>query len=101
MINWMVRIRNKNFWLAIIPAVLLLIQVVCNAFGVVIDFGQVSEKLIAIVNAAFVVLAMLGIVADPTTAGLSDSALAMTYEIPKTKDGVTTLEDDDDEVLYE
>ena len=24
MINWKVRIRNRNFWLALIPAVLLL-----------------------------------------------------------------------------
>ena len=26
MINWIVRIKNKSFWLAIIPAVLLLVQ---------------------------------------------------------------------------
>ncbi|MDU4806099.1 MAG: phage holin, partial [Enterococcus faecalis] len=28
MINWKSRIKNKQFWLSIIPAVLLLIQVV-------------------------------------------------------------------------
>lgn len=92
MINWKVRIKNKNFWLAIIPAVLLLIQVVLDVFGVAIDFGQLNEKLIAVVNAVFVVLAILGIVTDPTTAGVSDSTLAMTYEIPKTKDGITSKE---------
>ena len=90
MINWKVRIKNKNFWLAIIPAVLLLIQVVLDVFGVAIDFGQLNEKLIAVVNAVFVVLAILGIVTDPTTAGVSDSYQAMTYEIPKTKDGITS-----------
>ena len=89
MINWKVRIKNKNFWLAIIPAVLLLIQVVLDVFGIAVDFGTLNEKLLAVVNAAFVVLAILGIVTDPTTAGVSDSTLAMTYEIPKTKDGVT------------
>lgn len=33
MINWTVRIKNKSFWVAIIPAVLLLIQVVAAGFG--------------------------------------------------------------------
>lgn len=97
MINWKVRIKNKNFWLAIIPAVLLLVQVVLEVFGVEVDFGSLNEKLIAVVNAAFVVLAILGIVTDPTTEGVSDSTLAMTYEIPKTKDGVTTKENKDAE----
>lgn len=93
MINWKVRIKNKNFWLAIIPAVLLLIQVVLDVFGIVVDFGALNGKLLAVVDAVFVVLAILGIVTDPTTAGLSDSHQAMTYEIPKTKDGVTKKED--------
>ena len=29
MINWIVRIKNKNFWLAAIPALLLLVQTPC------------------------------------------------------------------------
>lgn len=92
MINWKIRIKNKNFWLAIIPAVLLLIQAVMNVFGITVDFNILSGKLIAVVEAVFVVLAILGIVNDPTTEGISDSTLAMTYEIPKTKDGVTKEE---------
>ena len=32
-INWIVRIKNKAFWLALIPAVLLLIQVIAAPFG--------------------------------------------------------------------
>lgn len=94
MINWKVRIKNKNFWLAIIPAVLLLVQVVLEVFGIEVDFGVLSDKLIAVVKAAFVVLAILGIVTDPTTEGIADSTLAMTYEIPKTKEGVTTEEEE-------
>ena len=86
MINWKVRIKNKNFWLTIIPAVLLLVQVVAAVFGIEIDLGDLGNKLIAVVNAVFVVLAILGIVTDPTTAGVSDSDLAMTYEEPKKKD---------------
>ena len=81
-INWMVRIKNKIFWIALIPAVLLLVQTVCSVFGIELDFGSLQEKLIAVVNALFAVLAILGIVADPTTEGLYDSKRAMTYEEP-------------------
>ena len=87
MINWEVRIKNKNFWLALIPAVLLLIQVVAEVFGFHLDLGDLGNKLLAVVNAVFAVLAILGIVTDPTTVGISDSNLAMTYEYPKPKDG--------------
>lgn len=82
-INWTVRLKNKAFWLALIPAVLLLVQTVAAAIGYQLDFGEISERLIAVVNAIFAVLAILGIVTDPTTAGVSDSAQAMTYTEPK------------------
>lgn len=83
MINWTVRIKNKNFWLAIIPAVLLLIQSIAAPFGLVLDFGELGNKLLAIVEAVFVVLAILGIVTDPTTEGMGDSVQALTYQEPK------------------
>ncbi len=82
-INWTVRLKNKNFWLALIPAVLLLIQCVLAVFGVKIDLGELGNKLLQVVEAVFVILALLGIVTDPTTKGMSDSALAMTYDKPK------------------
>ena len=82
MINWRVRIRNRNFWLSIIPAIILLIQAIGAVFGVTWDFGDLSQKLIAVVNAVFVVLAILGIVTDPTTAGVADSNRAMGYDEP-------------------
>lgn len=81
-INWIVRIKNKAFWLAIIPAVLLLIQAIAAVVGFQLDFGDISDKLIAVVNAVFVVLSILGIVADPTTDGIGDSTRAMTYTTP-------------------
>lgn len=85
MINWRVRIKNKAFWLAIIPAVLVLIQVVAAVFGYTLNLGELGNKLIAVVNAVFVVLSILGVVNDPTTSGLSDSKLAMSYNKPKEK----------------
>lgn len=83
MINWKVRLKNKAFWLSLIPAILLLIQVVAAPFGLTLDFGELGNQLLAIVNAIFAILAILGIVTDPTTAGVGDSAQALTYEEPK------------------
>ena len=82
-INWKIRIKNRNFWITLIPAVLLLIQAVAEVFGIQLDLGALGDKLIAVVNAAFVVLAILGIITDPTTSGISDSQQALTYDKPK------------------
>ena len=82
-INWKVRFANKAFWVAFIPAILLLAQVVAAVFGYTLDLGDLGNKLLAVVNALFAVLALLGIVTDPTTAGVSDSAQALTYKKPK------------------
>lgn len=82
-INWTVRFKNKNFWLAIIPAVLLLIQTVASMLGFTLDLGEIGNKLVAIVEAVFVILTILGVVNDPTTEGMKDSARAMTYTEPK------------------
>ena len=83
MINWQVRIKSKQFWLSLIPAVLLLVQVVAAVFGFELDLGDIGNKLLDVVNALFAVLAILGIVVDPTTAGVGDSAQAMTYTEPR------------------
>lgn len=84
-INWIVRIKNKNFWISLIPAVLLLVQVVAAVFGFTLELGELGDKLLSVVNALFAVLTILGIVTDPTTEGLSDSKLALTYDEPKKK----------------
>lgn len=83
MINWTVRIKNKSFWLAVIPAVLLLIQTVAAVFGYTLDLGEMGNRLIAVVNAVFGVLVILGVVNDPTTAGIRDSRQAQGYQAPK------------------
>lgn len=92
MINWVVRFRNKAFWLALVPAVLLLIQAVAALIGVKLDLTDLQTKLLAVVDAAFVLLTVLGIVTDPTTAGISDSMRAMRYTSPTDSD-VMTLAD--------
>lgn len=85
-INWKVRFANKYFWLALIPAVLLLVQVIAAVFGFELDLSVLGERLLAVVNASFAVLAIIGVVNDPTTKGVQDSAQAMTYEEPKAKE---------------
>lgn len=82
-INWQVRIKNKAFWLAVIPAMAIFVQAVGKLFGFTIDTTTTVENLINIVNALFVLLVIVGVVSDPTTAGLSDSERALTYTEPK------------------
>lgn len=82
-INFTARVKNKAFWISFIPAVLLLIQVVASVFGFTIDLGDLGQKLLAVVNALFAVLALLGVVVDPTTDGITDSKQALTYNSPK------------------
>lgn len=83
MINWRVRIKNKTFWIAIIPAAILLIQSIAAVFGFAIDLTDMGNKLLAVVEAAFVVLTILGIVTDHTTRGFGDGKLGLSYDEPK------------------
>lgn len=85
MINWLVRIRNKNFWISLVPAMILLIQLIADLFGYRLDLGDIGNKILAIIDAVFAILSILGIVTDPTTEGVPDSKLAMTYQYPKPK----------------
>lgn len=82
-INWKVRMKNKVFWIAFIPAALILIKSVANLFGFTIDLSNVEGNLIDVVEAVFVLLAVIGVVADPTTSGVGDSERALTYDKPK------------------
>ena len=88
-LNWKVRVKNKGFWLALIPAALLLVQAVGQVFGLSLELSALGDQLLGVVNALFAVLAILGVVNDPTTQGLSDSGQAMTYDSPKGEGGVT------------
>lgn len=82
MINWKVRLKNVNFWLAAIPAVLLVAQSIAALFGFALPVQAVEGKLLDLINAVFGLLTILGIVNDPTTRGLGDSAQALGYREP-------------------
>ena len=87
-INWKVRFANKNFWLTFFPALFLLIQVCAAPFGYEWDFVVLNRQVADIVNAVFGLLSLLGVVTDPTTAGVNDSARAMTYTEPNKGDHI-------------
>ena len=82
-INLLVRIKNKAFWLALIPALLLVVQAVAALFGYRWDFVVLNQQIAAVINAVFATLAILGVVNDPTTAGVTDSDRAMGYSKPE------------------
>ena len=82
MINWVVRLKNKQFWISIIPAVALAAQALAAIFGYEIDLSTIVGKILAFVDAVFAILVILGIVVDPTTAGVGDSIRAQGYTEP-------------------
>ena len=80
-INWKVRVQHKSFLVTLFAAVLLLIQAIAEPFG--IDTTLFNQTATNIFNAVLVVLGILGIVIDPTTAGTSDSEQALGYNKPR------------------
>lgn len=78
-INWKVRVLSVKFWLALVPASLLVIQTVAAVFGYNWDFANLGKELTAVVNAVFALLTIVGVAVDPTTEGVSDSQQALTY----------------------
>ena len=83
-INWKVRLRHRQFWIAIVSALLLLANQIADIFGV--DITLISSQIEQTVEAILLVLAMLGVIIDPTTSGVKDSDQALTYTKPKKDD---------------
>lgn len=80
MINWKLRLKNKTTLLALSVTVIAFVYQILGLFGVVpaVTEETVTQLVTMLIN----ILAMLGIVVDPTTAGISDSNRAMEYENP-------------------
>ena len=103
-INWSVRVRNKAWWLAIVPAICVFIQSILQLFGITWDYQTLVGYIAAIVEAGFAVLLLIGVNVDPTTDDWSDSARALDYvePVPNVKEQPTVpanhleSEDDDD-----
>ena len=83
-INWKVRIKNPVFWLTIIPALTTCAYAVLGACDIVPALTE--NMVINIATAIITALTTVGVLVDPTTAGLGDSHLAMTYGAPRKDD---------------
>lgn len=84
-INWRIRFKNPVFWTGLVGVLGTFVVGVAQLFGVDLSAqaGEWVSALTALVTAVFGVLALVGVTADPTTAGLSDSDAAMLYDAPK------------------
>lgn len=81
MINWKVRFKNKTWLISFVVTVLAFIYQILGLFEITpaVSQNDVVQLVTLIVN----MLSAVGIVIDPTTAGVSDSQRAMTYDSPK------------------
>lgn len=80
-INWKLRFQNKTTLTAIILALVALVYQVLGLFDVVPKISQ--DELTTVIGMVINLLCLLGIVVDPTTDGVSDSARALTYDTPR------------------
>ena len=80
-IKWILRFKNKAVLMALIAAVVAFVYQVLSLIGITpsVSESEAVELLGLLVN----ILVMLGIVVDPTTAGINDSDMAMTYTEPR------------------
>ena len=79
-INWKVRFKNR-IWLSSFLS--LIVGFVYSMFALFDVFPAVTENTICqVINQILTFLGMIGVLVDPTTAGLNDSNRAMSYEDP-------------------
>lgn len=87
-INWKVRFRNRAWLICFIPQVLSFIYTILATFGIIPKVPQ--DAIMHLITMLLDILAIIGIITDPTTAGTNDSKLAMSYNKPSA--GLPTLE---------
>lgn len=84
--NFKVRIKNPVFWMTVIPAMATFLYTLLGMMQVVPPISQ--EELVQALGLVISALTTLGVLVDPTTSGVKDSARAMTYETPADSDNV-------------
>lgn len=79
-INWRVRFKNK-VWLGSFLS--LIVGFVYSMLALFDVFPQVTQNLVVqLLNQVLTFLGLIGVIVDPTTAGISDSDRAMSYAEP-------------------
>lgn len=81
MINWKVRFKNKLWLTTFIFTIIAFIYQVLGMFDIVppVSENALTQAIGYVIN----ILVAIGVIVDPTTSGISDSELAMTYTEPK------------------
>ena len=83
-INWKARIKNPVFWATVLPAAVSFVYCVLGAFGIAPALSE--STVLNIVSTVLTALTTVGVLLDPTTVGICDSKLALTYEAPRKDD---------------
>lgn len=74
-INWKLRLQRKSFWVALIGLLVILSQQ--------LGYKVLPDNVADITNTVLAIGVLVGIINDPTTAGLTDSNQALDYTEPK------------------
>ncbi len=83
-INWKLRLQNKTTLVTLIALCVTFVYQILGLFGVVPKVAQ--DEIVNTIGLLINILVVLGVVVDPTTAGVSDSTNALTYDAPKITD---------------
>lgn len=88
MINWKIRLKNPVWWAQMVLAVLTPVLAYAGLTAAdMTTWGAVLDLLVGAVTNPYVlslvVVSVWNAVNDPTTKGLTDSTLAMSYDNPK------------------
>ena len=78
--NIKLRLKNKATLIAIVATTVAFLYQIAGILGIAIPISQ--EQVIQDIGLLINLLAILGILVDPTTAGVGDSARAKSYEEP-------------------
>jgi phi LC3 family holin len=83
-VNFKVRAKNPYFWIGLVGVILAAMGVDASMFT---SWGAVWDALVGLVTNPFmlgsVIIAVIGVLVDPTTKGIADSSQALTYDKPK------------------
>ena len=84
MLNWKVRFKNKVWLMSFIGAIITFVYQLLAMFNVVPKISE--DTVVQLVGLILNVLVGIGVIQDPTTAGIGDSKQALTYNEPKPKE---------------
>ena len=80
-INWLVRFKNKTFLAAFLALIVTFVYDLLALIGIA---PSVDESVVmTLVNSVLTILVGIGVLTDPTTAGIGDSERALTYTKPQ------------------